>query len=34
MSIFKKIGKTAMAIVTAPVKVVGALVLLSRFKDK
>jgi hypothetical protein len=34
MSIFKKIGKTAVAIVTAPAKVVGAIVLLSKFKDK
>ena len=34
MNIFKKIGKTAIAIVTAPVKIIGGVVLLSKFRDK
>jgi hypothetical protein len=34
MNIFKKIGKAAVAIVTAPVKAVAAVVLINKFRDK
>lgn len=34
MNPFKKVAKIAVAIVTAPVKIVAAVVLLGKFKDK
>lgn len=34
MSIFKKIGKVAVAIATAPVRAVAAVVLINKFRDK